>query len=71
MLNYGTIADASVRIAAADRAGRERLLWIVEPPLSTGEQMSVNDPHLPVAIFWSTGRYYFVSCRLLKPSSKS
>jgi hypothetical protein len=23
-------------------------LWIVEPPLSTGEQMSVNDPLLPV-----------------------
>jgi hypothetical protein len=23
---------------------RQGLLWIVEPPLSTGEQMSVNDP---------------------------
>ena len=24
------------------------LLWIVEPPLSTGERMSVNDPLQPV-----------------------
>jgi hypothetical protein len=23
---------------------RQGPLWIVEPPLSTGEQMSVNDP---------------------------
>ena len=27
---------------------RQGPLWIVEPPLSTGEQMSVNDPLLPV-----------------------
>ena len=26
---------------------RRGLLWIVEPPLSTGEQMSVNDPKQP------------------------
>jgi hypothetical protein len=28
----------------------------VEPPLSTGEQMSVNDPYLTVAIFLPTDR---------------
>jgi len=27
---------------------RQGALWIVEPPLSTGERMSVNDPLLPV-----------------------
>ena len=28
---------------------RQGPLWIVEPPLSTGERMSVNDPLQPVA----------------------
>jgi hypothetical protein len=28
---------------------RQGPLWIVEPPLSTGERMSVNDPKLPSA----------------------
>jgi hypothetical protein len=27
---------------------RQGPLWIVEPPLSTGEQISVNDPTQPV-----------------------
>ena len=30
---------------------RQGPLWIVEPPLSTGEQMSVNDPMRPVALW--------------------
>ena len=29
-------------------------LWIVEPPLSTGERMSVNDPLRPVAVVESS-----------------
>jgi hypothetical protein len=29
---------------------RQGPLWIVEPPLSTGERMSVNDPNRPVAL---------------------
>jgi len=29
---------------------RQRPLWIVEPPLSTGERMSVNDPLRPLVI---------------------
>jgi hypothetical protein len=29
---------------------RQGLLWIVEPPLSTGEPMGVNDPLLPVML---------------------
>jgi hypothetical protein len=27
---------------------RQGPLWIAEPPLSTGERMSVNDPSLPL-----------------------
>ena len=35
---------------------RQGPLWIAEPPLNTGEQMSVNDPNSPFAIFCPTGR---------------
>jgi hypothetical protein len=30
---------------------RQGPLWIVEPPLSTGERMSANDPQRPVNLF--------------------
>ena len=39
---------------------RQRPLWIVEPPLSTGERMSVNDPQRPFA----TDRYLASQCYL-------
>jgi hypothetical protein len=29
---------------------RQGRLWIVEPPLSTGERMSVNDPDQPFVL---------------------
>jgi hypothetical protein len=32
---------------------RQGPLWIVEPPLSTGEQMSVNDPLRPFTVLES------------------
>ena len=34
---------------------RQRPLWIVEPPLSTGERMRVNDPLRSLARFGPNG----------------